>query len=216
MSEERIDRMFEYLIEKDQVNLKRIVSRWLKQFIIEPTLTQCTPSVAYLKGFDRKKAAEICYEYFALTKELNDSLLQVDKKKLVKDIAMYIDLRTPFIYSHMHVRTPDYQINKQLFEEMPFHYKSNNSKALSLIKESKKSMVLNHKRNWISEKPSVRQIKLIENKLKKKKQVLRINIEEINKYQAAILIPYLLEQQVYDPESLQSLLGLKELKLFGE
>lgn len=67
-------------------------------------------------------------------------------------------------------------------------------------------MVLNHKTKWISEKPSVKQIQLIENKLKKKKQVLRINIEEINKYQAAILIPYLLEKQTYDQEELQELL----------
>ena len=207
MSEERIDRMFEYLIEKDQVNLKRIVSRWLKQFIIEPTLMQRTTPESYLKGFNRKRTAENCYEYLALMKELNNSLLQVDKKKLVKDIAMYIDLRTPFIYSHMHLETPEYQIDKQLFEEMPFHYKSNNSKALSFIKEAKKSMVLNHKTKWISEKPTAKQIKLIENKLKKKKQVLRINIEEINKYEAAILIPYLLEQQIYDLEPIESLLG---------
>jgi hypothetical protein len=68
-------------------------------------------------------------------------------------------------------------------------------------------MVLNHKTKWISEKASVKQLKLIENKVKKKKKVFRVNIEEINKYEAAILIPYLLEQQIYDPESIQSLLG---------
>lgn len=202
MSEERIDRMFEYSIEKQQVNIN-----WLKAYIINPTLMQCTIPEVFLKGFNRKKAAESCYEYLILMNELNDSLLQVDKKKVVKDIAMYIDLRTPFIYSHKQFGTLDYQIDKQLFEEMPFHYKSNKHTALSLIKEVQKSMVLNHKTKWISEKASAKQIKLIENKLKKKKQVLRINIEEINKYQAAILIPYLLEQQIYDPEHLQSLLG---------
>jgi hypothetical protein len=198
--------MFEYLNDKQQGNVKRIVSRWLKTYIIEPTLMQQSTTEVYLKGFDRKKAAESCYEYLVLTNELNDSLLQVEKKKLVKDIAMYIDLRTPFIYSHKQFGTLDYQIDKQLFEEMPFHYKSNNRKALSLIKEAQKSMVLNHKTKWISEMPSVKQIKLIENKLKKKKQLLRINIEEINKYQAAILIPYLLEKQTYDQEELQRLL----------
>lgn len=102
-----------------------------------------------------------------LTKELNDSILQVDKTKLVKDIAMYIDLRTPFIYSHKQFGTLDYQIDKQLLEEMPFHFKSNNRKAISLIQEAQKGMVLNHKTKWISEMPSVKQIKLIENKLKK-------------------------------------------------
>ncbi|XJZ27729.1 hypothetical protein ACF5W4_02455 [Bacillota bacterium Lsc_1132] len=142
-----------------------------------------------------------------LAKELNDTLLQANKKKLVKDIAMYIDLRTPFIYSHKKFGTSDYQIDKQLFEEIPFHYKSNNRKALSIIKEAQKIMVINHKTKWIIEKPSVRQIKLIESKLIKEKKVLLVNIEEINKYQAAILIPYLLEQQIYDPEPIQSLLG---------
>ncbi|NRG25602.1 hypothetical protein HRF69_00455 [Bacillus circulans] len=205
MSEKKINTMFEYLIEKHQANAKRIVSRWLKAYIIEPTLMQRIPPEAYLKGFDRKKAAESCYEYLVLTKQLNDSLLQVDKKKLVKDIAMYIDLRTPFIYSHKQFGTLDYQIDKQLLEEMPFHFKSNNRKATSLIQEAQKSMVLNHKTKWISEKPSVKQIQLIKNKLKKKKQVLRINIEEINKYQAAILIPYLVEKQIFDQEELQEL-----------
>jgi hypothetical protein len=128
--------MFEYLIEKDPVNVKKIVSRWLKAFIIEPTVMKLTQPEAYLKGSDRKKAAECCYEYLVLAKELNDSLLQVDKKKLVKDFAIYIDLRTPFIYSHKQFGTLDFQIDKQLFEEMPFHYKINNRKALSLIKEA--------------------------------------------------------------------------------
>ncbi len=198
--------MFVYLIEKHQVNIKRIVSRWLKAFIIEPTLTQQTIPETHLKGFDRKKAAESCYEYLVLTNEMNDSLSLVDKRKLVKDIAMYIDLRTPFIYSYKQFGTFDYQIYKQLLEDMPFHYKSNIRKALSLIQEAQKSMVLNHKTKWISEKPSVKQINLIENKLKKKRQVLRINIEEINKYQAAILIPYLLEKQIYDQKELLGLM----------
>ncbi|MDM5209824.1 hypothetical protein [Cytobacillus kochii] len=197
--------MFGYLSDKQQGNVKRIVSSWLKAFIIEPSLTQHKTPEAYLKGFDRKKAAESCYEYLVLMNELDDSLSQVEKKKLVKDIAKYIDLRTPFIYSHKQFGTPDYKIDKQFFEEMPFHYKFNNRKALSLIKEAQKSMVLNHKSKWISEKPSVKQIKLIENKIKKKKQVLRVNIEEINKYQAAILIPYLLEKQTFDQEELQEL-----------
>lgn len=199
--------MFDCVIEKDQENVKRVVSRWLSMYIIEPTLKNRTLSEAYLKGFDRKKAAESCYEYLALTDAMNDSLSQVEKKKLVKGIAMYIDLRTPFIYSRKQFETPDYQIDVRLFEEMPFHYKSNNCKALSLITVAKKGMVLNHKIQWSSVKPSVRQIKLIENRLKMKKQRLRVNTEEINKYQASILIPYLLEKQVYDQEELQSLLA---------
>ncbi|MFS0594421.1 hypothetical protein AB1L05_22875 [Cytobacillus horneckiae] len=206
MSEERIERMFEYLNEKQQMNVKRIVSRWLKAFIIEPTIKLSTTPKTYLIGLDRKKTAESCYEYLVLTKELNDSLLQFDKKKLVKDLAMYIDLRIPFIYSYNQFGTLDYQIDKHLLEEISFRYKSNNLKAISLIKDAQKSMVLNHKTKWVSEKPSVKQIKLIENKLKNKKQVLRVDIKEINKYQAAIVIPYLLEKQIYDQEGLQSLL----------
>ncbi len=57
MSEERINTMFEYLIEKHQANTKRIVSRWLKAYIVEPTLLQRTLPEAYLKGFDRKKSS---------------------------------------------------------------------------------------------------------------------------------------------------------------
>ncbi len=66
-------------------------------------------------------------------------------------------------------------------------------------------MVLNRKTSWMNDKPSVKQIKLIEKTLSKKK--LRVSIDEINKYQASILIPYLLENQIYDQEELQCIIS---------
>lgn len=199
--------MFECLNEKHQVSIKKIVSRWLREFIIEPTLQRREPE-AYLKGFKRKKAAESCYEYLELTEELSNSFLLVDKKQLVKDMAMYIDLRIPFIYSRNHLGTPEYRLDSKLFEKKPLHYKENNLRAISIIKEAQKSMVLNNRVKWSNEKPSLSQIKLIEKTLSinKKKQQLRMKIEDIDKYQAAILIPYLLEKQVYDQEGLQRIL----------
>ncbi|WP_062052453.1 hypothetical protein [Bacillus sp. JCM 19034] len=131
--------MFDYLIESEQMNVKRLVSRWLQAFVIYPILEQRKAPKAYLKGFDRKKAAESCYEYWALMNELNDTLIQVDKKKFVKDIAIYIDLRTPFAYSKKQFGTPDYQFDTRLFEEIPFYYKSNKRTALELIREAKKA-----------------------------------------------------------------------------
>lgn len=196
--------MFDFLIESEQMNVKRLVSRWLHAFVIDPILMQRKAPNAYLKGFDRQKAAERCYEYLELMNELNDTLIQVDKKKLVKDIAIYIDLRTPFTYSKKQFGTADYQFDTRLFEEIPFHFKSNSSKALALIREAQKSMVLNRKTLWMNEKPSVKQIKLIEKTLSKKK--LRVSIGEINKYHASILIPYLLENQIYDQEELQCII----------
>lgn len=196
--------MFEYLIESGQKNVKRLVSRWLQAFVIEPILVQPKAKEGYLKGFDRKKAAESCYEYLALMNELDNTLVQVDKRKLVKDIAIYIDLRTPFVYNKKRYGTPDYQFDIRLFEEIPFHFKSNNRRGLELIREAKKSVVLNRKTLCLNEKPSVKQIKLIEKTLNKKK--LRVGIDEINKYQASILIPFLLDNEIYDEEELHYLI----------
>jgi len=137
--------------------------------------------------------------------ELNDTFIQVDKKKLVKDIVIYIDLRTPFAYSKKLFGTADYEFDTRLFEEIPFHFMSNKRIALALIRDAKKSMILNRKTLWMNEKPSVKQIKLIDKTLSKKK--LRVSIEEINKYHASILIPYLLENQIYDQEELQCIIS---------
>lgn len=197
--------MFEYLIATDQMNIKRNISHWLKVFIIDPILKiRTADAVSYLVAFDRKKAAAAYYEFLNITKELDDVLLQIDKKKLVKDIAMYIDLQTPFAY-YRSSGIPTYQVNKQMLEAVPFKWKANKRYANDLVYEAKKSVILNNKEVWSCSAPSEKQLNTIKSVLRKKKQNLKIEIERLNKYQAALLIAYFLESQNYDQEEINAL-----------
>lgn len=86
--------MFEYLDENDKTNLKKKVSLWLKLFLIEPALKVHNINAEdYLMAFDRCKVAQMCYEYLLVANELKDTYLQIEKQKLIKDLAKYLDLR---------------------------------------------------------------------------------------------------------------------------
>lgn len=197
--------MFEYLDEKDRTNLKKKISLWLKLFLIEPALkTHSIDIESYLAAYDRSKAAQMCYEYLLVANELKDTHLRIEKKKLVKEIAKYLDLRTPFIYFKLQ-GTPEYKVNKQQIEGFPFKYKLNNRNAASIINEAKRSLILNNKENWLGLTPSEKQMKVIIDGTKKKKIRLNVNLEEINKYQASVLIPFLLDKQNYDEAEIKLL-----------
>lgn len=198
--------MFEYLNENDRTNLKKEISHWLRLFLIEPVLKTHNINVEdYLTAYDRHKAAHMCYEYLLISGEFQGTLLEVEKGKLVKDIAKYLDLSTPFTYYKIHEK-PQFMISKQMLGRFPFRYKINERNALLIINESKKSLLLKNKEKWCSINPSKDQMKTIKNALKKQKKQLSVEVEEINKYQASVLIPYLLDKQIYDEEEIKLLI----------
>src|SRR5690606_15710854 len=125
-----------------------------------------------------------------------------DKRKLVSDIAKYIDLRTPFVYFKFIEGLEEYKINKQFLDRFTFKYKTNKRNAKLIINESKRGLLINNKEKWVKLKPSSAQLNFIKRELKKQKRQLAIEIEEINKYQAHLLIPLLSEKQNYDEEEI--------------
>lgn len=199
--------MFNYLNETDKINLKKKISFWLRQFLIEPA--HRAPNInedEYLNAYDRRTAAQMCYDYLLVSGELKEKLLEVDKRKLVNDIAKYIDLRTPFIYYKFIEGVEEYNISKQSLNQFTFKYKTNERNAERTLYESKRGLLLKNKENWINLKPSSAQLKLITRELKRRKRKLTIEIEEMNKYQAHLLIPFLLEKQNYDEEEIKMLI----------
>lgn len=199
--------MFNYLNETDKINLKKKISFWLRQFLIEPA--HKAPNInedEYLNAYDRRTAAQMCYDYLLVSGELKEKLLEVDKRKLVNDIAKYIDLRTPFIYYKFIEGVEEYNISKQSLNQFTFKYKTNERNAERTLYESKRGLLLKNKENWINLKPSSAQLKLITRELKRRKRKLTIEIEEMNKYQAHLLIPFLLEKQNYDEEEIKMLI----------
>lgn len=199
--------MFNYLNETDKVNLKKKISFWLRQFLIEPA--HRAPNIyedEYLNAYDRRTAAQMCYDYLLVSGELKETYMEVDKRKLVSDIAKYIDLRTPFVYFKFIEGLEEYKINKQFLDRFTFKYKTNKRNAKLIINESKRGLLINNKEKWVKLKPSSAQLNFIKRELKKQKRQLAFEIEEINKYQAHLLIPFLSEKQNYDEEEIKILI----------
>ena len=160
----------------------------------------------YLNAYDRRTAAQMCYDYLLVSGELKETFLEVDKRKLVNDIAKYIDLRTPFIYYKFIEGVEEYNISKQSLNRFTFKYKTNERTAQLIINESKRGLLIKNKEKWVNLKPSSAQLKLITRELKKQKRQFTIEIKEMNKYQAHLLIPFLLEKQNYDEQEIKLLI----------
>lgn len=199
--------MFNYFNETDKINLKKKIGFWLRLFLIEPA--HRAPNInedKYLNAYDRRTAAQMCYDYLLVSGELKETFLEVDKRKLVNDIAKYIDLRTPFIYYKFIEGVEEYNISKQSLNRFTFKYKTNERTAQLIINESKRGLLIKNKEKWVNLKPSSAQLKLITRELKKQKRQFTIEIKEMNKYQAHLLIPFLLEKQNYDEQEIKLLI----------